>query len=107
MSLLDYIDRDLANRDTELAAAILEFEGIHVLTLSYLHLQMKKKGRKGSRVTGHFRRQRGRKPLHPLLQEFARGVLLIFLHGGADKGLLMVAGRLLPCRFRAETVLRA
>ena len=50
ISLLDYIDRDLAYRDPELAAAILEFGGIHVITLCYLHLQMKKKGRKARRT---------------------------------------------------------
>ncbi|KAK4323397.1 hypothetical protein Pmani_005891 [Petrolisthes manimaculis] len=81
MSLLDYIDKDFANRDPELAAAILEFEGIQVLTLSYPHLQLKKKGRKA-----HFHRQKGHKSLLPLLQELARGVLLIFIHGGAGGG---------------------
>lgn len=50
MSLFDYLDRDLAYRDAELAAAILEFDGIHVTTLCFLHLQMKKKGRRAQRT---------------------------------------------------------
>ena len=59
MCLLDYIDRDLTYRDPELAAAILEFEGIQVITLCYLHLQMKKKGKKAQRtwVCGYLKRR--------------------------------------------------
>ena len=50
MSLLDCIDRDLVYRNPKIAAAILEFEGIHVISLCYFHLQMNKKGRNARRT---------------------------------------------------------
>ena len=73
MSLLDYIDRDLAYRDPELAAAILEFEGIHVITLYYLHLQMKKKGRMAQRiwVRGYLKRRTTKGHYRNLMLELA------------------------------------
>lgn len=40
MHLLDCLDRNLCYRDPEKAAVILEFDGVHVIILCCIHLQV-------------------------------------------------------------------